>query len=125
MGILQPYKGVYYSASSAREKLDIDSILAGCDAVDEEANHISEYANQFSVSSAALDVNTLSVNNLTMAEKAQEYSDGINQVEIEIMSVTAKIREAVEYAYNSIQDSLNIEAQTRDQREINYRRNSR
>ena len=37
MGLLQPYRGRYASASSASNKIDAATILAGCDAVDNEA----------------------------------------------------------------------------------------
>lgn len=121
MGILQPYRGTYCSASSASEKLDIESILAGCDAVDEEANHISEYANQLSGYSSQLDVNALSVNGKTMIGTAEECCDGINNVESEIIGTTAQIRAAAESVYNQIQDQLNNEAYIKDQNEYNRR----
>ena len=124
MGILQPYHGTYCSADSASSKLDIDAILAGCNAVDEEANHISEYASSLTDISSQLDVNALSVNSKTISGTVQEYCDGINNVETEIMGATSQIREVAEAQYNQIQEQMNQEAYLRDQEEYNRRKNS-
>ena len=123
MGILQPYHGTYCNASSASSELDIEAILSGCNAVDEEANHISEYANRLDEVSSQLDVNALSVDGKTINGTVQEYCDGINNVESEIMGVTSQIREYAVARYNQIQDQLNNEAYIRDQNEYNRRRN--
>lgn len=122
MGLLQPYRGTYYSAESANTKLDINSILAGCNAVDEEANHISEYANDISESGSYLDANALSVDGKTMQGSIETCCTNINDVESFIIGTTAQIREMAEAAYNQIQDNLNYEAQQRDIAEYNRRR---
>lgn len=125
MGLLQPYRGTYCSASSAKDKIDVDAIIAGCDAVDAEANHISEYANSLSDYSSRLDVNALSVDGKTMIGTANECCENINSVEAEIINTTSQIREAAEAVYNQIQDQLNNEAYIKDQNEYNRRVNSR
>ena len=124
MGILQPYRGTYCSASLASEKLDIDTILSGCNAVDSEASHITEYANTLSTAGSNLDVNALSAGGTTMEGKVDEYCTNIKSVETFIMNTTSQIREAAEAAYNQIQEQMNSEAYARDQAEYNRRRNS-
>ena len=109
-GILQPYVGKYCSAESASSKLDIDSILAGCDAVDEEASSIGNYANQLSETSGRINASALSVNGKTISGTAQEYCDGINGVEAQITSVTSQIREIAISVYNQLQQELNNQA---------------
>ena len=123
MGLLEPYRGTYCSASSASEKIDVQAILAGCDAVDAEANHISEYAGNLSDYSSQLDANALSVDGKTMISTANEYWENINNVESEIINTTAYIREAAEAVYNQIQEQMNQEAHARDEYEYNRRKN--
>lgn len=115
MGLLQPYRGTYVSASSASEKIDVNSILNGCNAVDEEANHISEYANSLDSSGSVLDVNVLSVGGKTMLSNIEECCTNINSVETFIINTTAQIREAAESVYNQIQEQMNNEARARDE----------
>jgi len=123
MGLLEPYRGTYCSASSASEKIDVQAILAGCDAVDAEANHISEYAGNLSDYSSQLDANALSVDGKTMISTANEYWENINNVESEIINTTAYIREAAEAVYNQIQEQMNQEAHAKDEYEYNRRKN--
>ena len=123
MSLLQPYHGTYVNASSASNQLDANAILAGCDAVDEEANYISQYAGNLSEVSSPLNERNFSVDGATMIPTIGEYCENINAVEAEIMSITSQIREMVEYQYNRIQEQLNYDAQVKDQNEYNRRRN--
>ena len=124
MNLLEPYHGTYCNASSANEKIDIQAILSGCDAVDEEANHISEYAGTLRDYSSVLNEKVLSISGETMINTANECCEDINNVENEIMSITTQIREAVVAVYNKIQDQLNNEAYIKDQDENNKRLNA-
>lgn len=121
MGLLEPYVGTYTRATSASDMLDAAAILAGCDAVDEEANHISEYAGTLSETSSLLNVQNFSVDDETILSTVDEYCQNINNVETEIMSITSQIREAVENQYNALQQQLNNEAYEKDQREYEQR----
>ena len=122
MGILQPYVGTYCRAESASSKLDIDAILSGCDAVDNESSHMNEYARSLNDVSFYLNEDTLSVNGTTMSQPIGDCCDGISGIQSEITGTTAQIRAAAENAYNQIQEQLNYEAQVKDQNEW-YRRN--
>ncbi len=121
MGVLQPYRGTYVSADSASSKLDLPAILAGCDAVDEEASQIDTYTRDLSNVAADLDVDTLSANGKTMQGPIGDCCDGISDIESNITGTTAQIRAAAENAYNQIQEQLNYEAKVRDRNEWNRR----
>ena len=121
MGLLQPYRGTYVSAESASGKLDAAAIIAGCDAVDAEANHISEYAGKISSAASGLNQDTFSVNGETVTGKVDECCTGVTNVESNILNTTSQIRELAESIYNQIQEQMNIEAQARDQAEAQKR----
>lgn len=123
MGLLQPYQGTYVAATSASSKLDVETILAGCDAVDAEASHISDYLQKLAETTSTMDAKALCVNGQTMQNTMDEYSTNIYSVETEIMNITAWIRETVEVQYNNLQEQLNYDAQLRDQNE--YAKQSR
>jgi hypothetical protein len=122
MGLLQPYVGTYCSAESASSKLDIGAINAGCDAVDGEAQSMSNYVRSLSDMSSYLNEDTLSFNGVTMQQPIGDCCDGITVVQSNITGTTAQIRAAAENAYNIIQQQLNDEALERDRNEW-YRRN--
>ncbi len=115
MQILNPYQGVFISAQSASSLIDLNSILNGCDAVDQEASQISKLSNNILETSTRLDVNTLSVDDATIVGSVEEYCTDIVSVQEGIMSMTSQIREAAINAYNDIQNQMNYDAQTQDQ----------
>ena len=123
MGLLSAYRGTYCSAESASSKIDAEAIIAGCNAVDAEAAHISEYSNLLSQSGSNLTERVLSANGVTMEGKVDEYCTNIKSVESYILNSTAQIREAAEAVYNQIQDQMNQEAHAKDEYEYNRRRN--
>lgn len=115
MQILNPYQGVFISAQSASNYIDLNSILNGCDAVDSEASQISKLSNNVLEASTQLDVNTLSVDNATVVGSVEEYCNDIVSVQEGIMSMTSQIREAAINTYNDIQNQMNYNAQIQDQ----------
>ena len=121
MGILQPYQGRFVNAPSASNQLDINKILIGCSMVEEEANHISEFAGNIMDATSVLDVRNFSVDNETILDDAAECCNNIGNVEKQIMDLTAQIREAVEISYNNIQQQLNYDAHARDEYECRRR----
>ncbi len=121
MGILQPYVGTYCHAASASSKLDLSAILAGCDAVDTEANQITNYNHSLNTTMSYLDANTLSANGKTMQAAGEKCCNDISNVQTSILNTTAQIRSVAESVYNKIQEQMNYEAQVKDQNEINRR----
>lgn len=125
MGIIEPYKGKFFSAESASNKLDIQSIYAGCDAVDLEAENITNITNKMSSISSHLDINNFSVDGCTMLDASDKCCDDIMNVKNSILDATSQIRAACEGAYNNLQSQLNYNAQVRDCNEINRRNSGR
>ena len=82
MGKLAPYHGTYASARSASELLDLDTINAGCDEVDEKAGRLTEQANTIQTATANLDEKNFSVSQSTPQQKISETCSNINEVKI-------------------------------------------
>ena len=120
-GLVQAYRGRYYNASSASTKLDINSILAGCSAVETEANNIDEISNSINNSASYLTREVFSINGETVSKDIDEACTEIISVQSSIMDAVAQIRINAINAYNSIQTQLNNEAQSLDQAEIRRR----
>ena len=114
MARVQPYHGTYASARSASEVLDLDAILAGCDAVDEKAQKITEYTNNIQASTSVLDQKNFSINKETPQQEITDTCTGIEDVQSSITETTSAIREAAEAAYNEIQAQFNYEAEQKD-----------
>ena len=119
MGKLAPYHGTYASARSASELLDIDTINAGCDEVDEKAGRLTEQANTIQTATANLDEKNFSVSQSTPQQKISETCSNINEVKNNILGTTASIRAKAEAEYNEIQQQFNYEAEQRDAYERN------
>ena len=113
--ILLPFVGNYARAESASNRLDINGILAGCDAVDREASRISNIAYKVDRASQSLNVENFSIDGATVNSTVVECCEGMANVETGIYQVTAQIREAAENTYNNLQSQLNYNAQIREQ----------
>ncbi len=114
MGRIAQYVGKYVSAPSASTKLDVDSILSGCDAVDNEVANLTSICNEFSNNGTTITPEALSFDGITTEPIIEEYTSSTKGVADLILGKTASIREEAMAAYNRIQEQLNIEAQNRD-----------
>ncbi len=121
MGLVEPYRGRYYSASSALEYLDINTIFSGCNSVEQEANILSDYAGDLTDISSTLGPKELSLDGETVGPLFEECSTGIVGTENTIVNLTTQIRELAEVQYNEIQNRLNSGAQARDEAECRRR----
>ena len=110
----EPYRGTYVTARSASEYIDLDTILSGCDQVDEKASKLSTISNNVKTATSTLDESSFSINKETMLPKIEESCGLLKDGESSIMDTTAQIRAAAEQAYNEIQEQLNYEAEQRD-----------
>ena len=115
MNLLQPYVGKYVTATSASTKIDVDAILAGCDAVDSEASQISTVNSEISDIGSSITENALSVDGMTVSNTVNECCTGISGVQSMITNTTASIREAAVSVYNQFQEQFNEEARIRDE----------
>lgn len=125
MELIQPYRGTYVSAKSASKDLDVESILKGCDAVEEEAKGIGESANKLSSAASPMDEKALFLDSTTVLPMVGEYCEQIHMVEIGIVDIVDQVRELVVDHYNRIQEDLNQEAKTADTAEKYKRRGGR
>ncbi len=123
--ILQPYRGVFISAQSASNMLDLNQILAGCTAVENEASNIDELSNSISSLTSNLGANIFSIDGKTISPSSDKCCEEIIEVQKWIYDTTSQIRETAINAYNQLQTQLNNDAQNRDQYEINRYNNSR
>ena len=124
MNILQPYQGRYVSAESASNKLDVETIISGCDAVENDALSINSFAQSLLETGSTLDEKVLSVNGKTFLDQVDADVENIANVQTQISESVCSIREAAVAIYNQIQDQLNVDAENRDLDEINRRENN-
>jgi len=119
--LLEPYVGNFAKADSASSKLDINTILAGCDAVESETPAIYNLANNVNDCAADLNADALSVDGKTITGTVDEYVQGISGVQTNINNAAEQIRDASINAYNQIQQQMNDEAYRREVDEVNRR----
>ena len=115
MSLLQPYVGKFVTATSASTKIDVESIIAGCDAVDSEASRISDINAEVNSVGSTIDEKALSVDGTTISNSLDECCTGINGVQEMIFGTTAGIRESAMSIYNQIQEQFNDEARIWDE----------
>lgn len=119
MGILQPYNGYFVNAESASNRLDIEGIYNGCNAVDTEIADIDTLSSKISNSVSYLDAKNFSINGETIFNTSDECIEYISKVKESILDATSQIRAICEETYNNLQSQLNYNAQVKDQNEIN------
>ena len=117
--ILEPYVGRFASAGSASILLDLDTILAGCNAVVNETPAIYSLANNINDCAQDLNANALSVDGKTMIPAIEECVQDISSVQNNINKTVEEIRAAAINAYNNLQKQLNDEAYNREVYETN------
>lgn len=115
MSLLQPYSGKFVSAKSASEKLDAEAIIAGCDAVDSEAETITAIEREVNSSGNMITADVLSIGGKTILPTLEATCTGITNNKAAIIAKTAEIRQQAEAVYNQIQSELNDEASRKDQ----------
>lgn len=115
MGLLQPYVGTYKSARSASDKIDAVGIIAGCDAVDEEAVGISEISSKMGQAGSVINRDALSFDGKDISGSLDECCTGMSSTYSNILSTTAAIREQATSVYNQIQAQYNEEARIEDE----------
>lgn len=123
MSLLEPYVGRYVSAESASTKLDVSSILAGCDMVDSESDKLNVVGNKVNDIGDELTLDVLSVDGVGMGEKIVECCNSYFDSYDSIVGSTTQIRETAISKYNQLQQQLNDEARARDEYLIKQNQN--
>lgn len=114
MDVVQPFVGKYVTAVSASTKIDLDSIITNCNAVDEEVSKISSINNSINSTGGNLTADVLSVGGATVINLLDECCSNINGVQSDVVSMTEGIRESAIEAYNQIQEQFNEEAEAEE-----------
>jgi hypothetical protein len=114
MGLLQPYHGKFVTAKSATSDIDVDSILSGCAAVDNEVGNLTNICEDFSNSGNNITPKAFSFDGETVEPMIEQYKISTSGIADDILGITASIREAAINAYNKIQEQYNAEAKARD-----------
>ena len=84
MQILNPFQGNYVSARNAREDLDIDTILAGCNQVEEQANNLDYSIRNFNMVKNNFDTDSLSIDGKSSIEgDIDDYSTALENTKSE------------------------------------------
>ena len=109
--ILNPFQGNYVTARNAREDLDLDAILAGCNQVDEQAGNLDYGLRNLSLSKSSFGVDSLSIDNQSVVGGAiDEYYTALNNIKNAIYNSTNEIRINAINQFNNIQQAYNNEA---------------
>ena len=117
--MVERYIGKYYSAIDASDDIDINTINAGCDLIDETANDfiacskkVKEAGQQFTQNILCFDGSEAVEKNIVLC------ANEIQNIKANINIITAKIRSDALQAYNERQRALNDAAFRMDQEKI-------
>ena len=116
--VIEPYRGVYYSAKSALDELDIDAINAACDEVDLYASDLHHTSYNFYSCESGLSKDALSINDMTFETSVDDCCAKMTAVNEYITSTTSEVRSTALDVCNRLQESFNAEAEEIDRRMI-------
>ena len=122
---LEPYRGVYHSAKSASDEIDLDAINTACDEVDSYASDLNKNSSNFYKCEAGLTKEALSINNMTFETSVDQCCDKMIAVNNYILSTTTEVRSSALDAYNRLQENYNAEAEEIDKRLIIQHQNQK
>ena len=117
MGRTPQFIGKYYSACSASEDLDIDTINAGCDIIDQAAADFVKAGKKVEETTDECGADALEVDGTTMIDSIENCANEIIGVEADIKSITQEIRNSALNKYNELQAQLNEAAERRNEEE--------
>jgi len=115
MEMLLGYEGVYASAKNAKEDLDIDTILNGCNQLETQISNLSYCIRELNIAMDELNTNTFSINgSISYADKISSYIDEISSFQSDAYNMINQIRVNSLTQYNQIQSNYNNQAIQRD-----------
>ena len=115
--LVKPYVGKYVSAESACKYIDIDTILAGCSKLENEASSYNNINNKLNSLGTSVGKNALEVDGKTISDVVDKYSNVLVDTSKGLNEFVSSVRDAAENAYNEIQNQLNENARYED---VNY-----
>ena len=114
MALLSPYRGTYVNARLASEEIDAQSIINGCNAVDNCAGQICVLSDNISTVGSDITVDALLIDDKSIDGSLKDCCNGIGSIHDGITNTTMQIKEIAEAIYNSIQEQYNDEARLKD-----------
>lgn len=111
MARVPQFVGTYYSAVSASEDIDIDTINRGCDMIDEAAADFIKAGKKVENVASECGADALQVDGTTMVDSIENCANEIIEIEADIKNLTSQIREAALNKFNSLQQRYNEAAE--------------
>lgn len=108
------FRGMYVTAESATNYIDVEGIKAGCLALKEAGELFTNVGDNLKEISSDLGPDTLSVQGATMQLPLEECGEGVSLVNTELESVADQIMVALEIALDKKQQELNEAAVLQD-----------
>ncbi len=103
--------GIRVTAESAANYIDITTVNAGCDEIDEAAEDFTRAGEVVNSAASNLDAQVLQIDGATLQPTIESYGDAILGVKQSITEITDSIRASAIDAYNRLQVQLNNIAQ--------------
>ncbi len=114
MNLLEPYVGKKVTAQSASKDLDIQTILTGCDNVENALSDLSTISMNFYESGSTINEKSLSADGVTFVNNITNCCSEITTSASTITSALSQIRESAVSQYNKLQQQYNDEAKIKD-----------
>lgn len=111
MGLVQPIQG----ARSASEKLNYNAIVAGCEAVEKEAEKLGPIKDKLKESESSIAADVLSIDDQSVSKDLDEVCKKFDIKKAEILKKTNEIKAEAAKQYNEIQKILNQEVEPTNQ----------
>lgn len=90
-----------YGITSESQLIDISTICAGCDTIDEGAEYFDTCSKVLLQASETCDKTALSIDGKSMQQPIEELSTKVAQYGVQIKNVTALIRKQAQDVYNA------------------------
>lgn len=118
------FSGIYVTAESATNYIDVASITSGCELLREAGEMLNRMGSNLEEIAGDLGADTLSVQGLTMQQPLEECGASISLVDSQLEDLAAQIMAALQIALDKKQAQLNEEAIYKDAAE-HERRNQK
>lgn len=108
------FKGIYVTAESATNYIDVAAITAACESLKEAGEMFLDVGSNLGEIALDLGQDTLSVQGATMQQPLEECGEGVVSIKEQLTSLADQIMEAMNAALDRKQILLNEEAAIRD-----------
>lgn len=114
--LLNPYQSNLVTARNAREDLDIDTILAGCNQVIETINCLDYGVRNMNLVKPYFDSDSFSIDGKgIIVDEIDDYSGALDDIKVYIADEIEQIRSCAVDNFNSLQEYYNNEARNQEE----------